>query len=515
MTGSIPATEFASGNYPSKFIAFVLLAVVLVRLCTLGAYPLGSTTEPRYAEIARKMLETGNWVTPWFDHGVPFWGKPPLSFWGSAATMALFGVNEFGARLAPFMAAVGSAALFWAWPRDARFKMALPLAASVILFSSVVGFITSAAVMTDMFMAFSTTLCMVAFWIAVNDTTARSVWRWLFFVGVALGLLAKGPVATVVTALALGLWALCTGSWLKTWQRLPWLRGTLLTAVLALPWYLLAEHRTPGFLQYFIVGEHIQRFLVSGWTGDLYGQGHAELRGLIWLFGAGGFLPWTLVTALALGLLWMSRRAQNGEGTVTLTAAPPVFRSQEWPYLVAWTVAPLVFFTAARNILEAYVLPGLPAFALLTVVLVFAAAKQSPWLSRVWLLGLVAPVLWVGWLTLSDQPEQRSQRALLRRWPENTPLVYFYVRPLSANFYSKGQAQLVDSPAEIARWMSSPKPVTLVMQDTLLPQLIGDRLTAWQVVGKHAGFTMLQHRLITLDQSNTSLPLNAPITESK
>ena len=81
------------------------------------AYPLGSTTEPRYAEIARKMLETGNWVTPWFDHGVPFWGKPPLSFWGSAATMAVLGVNEFAVRLAPFLAAVGTGALFWAWPR--------------------------------------------------------------------------------------------------------------------------------------------------------------------------------------------------------------------------------------------------------------------------------------------------------------------------------------------------------------------------------------------------------------
>jgi len=505
----------ASVHYPSKFIAFVLLAVVLVRLCTLGAYPLGSTTEPRYAEIARKMLETGNWVTPWFDHGVPFWGKPPLSFWGSAATMAVFGVNEFGARLAPFIAALGSAALFWAWPRDARFKMALPLAASVILFSSLVGFITSAAVMTDMFMAFSTTLCMVAFWVAVNDTTGRSLWRWVFFVAVALGLLAKGPVATVVTALALGLWALWTGSWLTAWQRLPWLRGTLLTAVLALPWYLLAEHRTPGFLNYFITGEHIQRFLVSGWTGDLYGQGHAELRGLIWLFGVGGFLPWTLVTALALVLLWTSRRAAKGSGNGTVRANAAVFRAQEWQYLVAWTVAPLVFFTAARNILEAYVLPGLPAFALLSVLLVFAATMQTPWLSRVWLLGLVAPILWVGWLTLSDQPELRSQRALLQRWPENTLLVYFYVRPLSANFYSKGQAQLVDSPAEVTRWLSSPAPVTLVMQDTLVPQLLIDRLSAWQVVGKHAGFTMLQHRVIPLDHSTDSFTLNAPITESK
>lgn len=503
-----PRTPPIAGATPSKFIAFVLLAVVLVRLCTLGAYPLGSTTEPRYAEIARKMLETGNWITPWFDHGVPFWGKPPLSFWGSAATMAVFGVNEFGARLAPFMAALGSAALFWAWPRDARVKAALPLAASVVLFSSVVGFIASAAVMTDMFMAFSTTLCMVAFWVAVNDTTARSLWRWFFFVGVALGLLAKGPVATVVTGLALGLWVLWTGRWFTVWQRLPWLRGTLLTVALALPWYLLAEHRTPGFLQYFIVGEHVQRFLVSGWTGDLYGQGHAELRGLIWWFGAGGFLPWTLVAVLAGLLLWMRRHSMD--------APEAVFQPKEWQYLMAWTVAPLVFFTAARNILEAYVLPGLPAFALLTVLLVFAAAKQSPWLSRVWLLGLVAPVLWVGWLALSDQPEQRSQRALLRLWPVNTPLVYLGVRPLSANFYSQGRALVADSPAAIQQWLTGREPVTLVVQDTLLSQLPASTMAAWAVVGRHAGFTMLQHHAsIPSPSLRLNSPLKVPLTESK
>lgn len=497
-----------AGATPSKFIAFVLLAVVLVRLCTLGAYPLGSTTEPRYAEIARKMLETGNWVTPWFDHGVPFWGKPPLSFWGSAATMAVFGVNEFGARLAPFLAALGSAALFWAWPCDARVKCALPLAASVVLFSSVVGFIASAAVMTDMFMAFSTTLCMVAFWVAVNDTSGRSLWRWVFFVGVALGLLAKGPVAAVVTGLALGLWTLWTARWRVVWTRLPWLRGTVLTVLLALPWYVLAEQRTPGFLQYFIVGEHFQRFLVSGWTGDLYGQGHAELRGLIWWFGAGGFLPWTLVAVLAGGLLWNRRRAHSQAAA----EAEPVFQLQEWQYLIAWTVAPLVFFTAARNILEAYVLPGLPAFALLTVLLVLAAVRHSPWLSRVWVLGLVAPVLWVGWLTLSDLPEQRSQRALLRLWPANTALVYLGARPLSANFYSQGKAQVAQSPAAVQQWLTSREPVTLVVQDTLLPQLPAQKMMAWQVLGQHAGFTMLQHRATALSPSSTS---KNPLTESK
>ena len=502
------------GGVAPKFIAFILLLLISVRLLTLGAYPLGSTTEPRYAEIARKMLETGNWVTPWFDHGVPFWGKPPLSFWGSAATMAVLGVNEFAVRLPPFLAAMGTGALFWAWPRREAQRVTLPLAASVVLFSTVAGFIASAAVMTDMFMALGTTLCMVSFWLAVNE--AQVPWRWGFFIGLAVGLLAKGPVATVITGLALFIWVAWAGTWGVTWQRLPWWRGALLTALLTLPWYLLAEHRTPGFLQYFIVGEHFQRFLVSGWTGDLYGQGHPVARGLIWWFGFGGFLPWTLVALLALGVLWRKPSAVSlqGQGEPAVALGHSLGRhAKEWQYLVAWTVAPLLFFTSARNILEAYVLPGLPAFALLATLLVFAAADRAPWMSRLWLLGLLCPLLWVGWLATSTQPELRSQRALLRQWDATTPLVYLGSRPLSANFYSHGKAQLAESPEAMRRWLATPTPVTLILQDTAAPALPAAALLPWHVVARHAGFTMLQRGNSSIDVP-VGATIEAPVSQT-
>ena len=62
-----------------------VISEISERLATLGAYPLLDPTESRYAEIARKMLETGAWLMPQVDYGVPFWGKPPLSTWLSAA----------------------------------------------------------------------------------------------------------------------------------------------------------------------------------------------------------------------------------------------------------------------------------------------------------------------------------------------------------------------------------------------------------------------------------------------
>jgi 4-amino-4-deoxy-L-arabinose transferase-like glycosyltransferase len=259
----------------------VLVVVVLTRLASLGMYPLTDTTEARYGEIARKMLQAGNWISPPLDYGVPFWGKPPLSFWAAAASMAVFGVNAFAARFATFVVALATAALFWRWPHAPAPRGAGALAAALVLLSSVLGFLISGAVATDFFMVFGMTLSMVAFWNALH--TPGSADRWWFFVGLAAGLLAKGPVALVMTDIALGLWLAWTRDWRAIWCGLPWLRGLLLTAALTLPWYLAAESATPGFLRYFIIGEHWQRFTQPGWTGDLYGNGHVRMRGLIWL----------------------------------------------------------------------------------------------------------------------------------------------------------------------------------------------------------------------------------------
>lgn len=472
-----------------RWILFLFVLALVVRLATLGAYPFFATTEPRYAEIARKMLETGNWVTPWFDHGVPFWGKPPLSFWGSAATMAIFGVNEFGARLAPFLATLAIIAMFRAWPRRDRFDGVLPMAAALVMLSSLVGFVASGAVMTDMFMAMGMTASMIGFWVSINDATGRTYWRWAFFLGLSLGLLAKGPVATVISGLALTLWVLGSpdSRWKQAWHSLPWLRGLLLMSVLTLPWYLLAEQRTPGFLQYFIVGEHLQRFLVSGWTGDLYGAGHAEPRGLIWWFGFGGFLPWTPVAALA----WLVLHFSRGDGKARLAG---VWLKGEWQYLLAWTLAPILFFTMARNILEAYVLPGLPAFALLSSILMLTAFQQRAVVRSVWALAVLMP-LWASIMLLwfPETPALRSQKALLEAWEPKSSIYYLGVRPLSANFYTAGQAQLVDDPTDFDRVTSMTGDVTLVVEQPWLDDLTPQQLSGWKVVRQHAGFTML-HR---------------------
>ena len=173
-----------------RLLWWVLAVVVLARLASLPLYPLTDTTEARYGEIGRKMLETGNWITPQWDYGVPFWGKPPLSFWAAAATMAVFGVNEFGARVATLIASIATAALFLRWPHAPAPRGVASAAAALVLLSSVLGFLIAGAVATDVFMTFGMTLSMVAFCRAVTRVQPGGSDGWWFFVGLAIGLLA-------------------------------------------------------------------------------------------------------------------------------------------------------------------------------------------------------------------------------------------------------------------------------------------------------------------------------------
>ncbi|MDM7459627.1 MAG: glycosyltransferase family 39 protein, partial [Paracoccus sp. (in: a-proteobacteria)] len=349
------AHHFSLARAERNFLAMALVGLLVVRLLAMFWLPFTDTTEARYAEIARKMLETGNWITPQFDYGVPFWGKPPLHTWLSAFGMDLFGVSHFGARVFILLSAITVLGLVFGWVRRHRgFDQAL--LATVVLATSVLFFGAAAFVMTDMVMVLGTTLSMVAFYNCLTGPAGRMFWGHLFFVGIAIGLMAKGPVATVITTLPLVAWLTLGRRW-QGLSALPWATGLLAVAVLTLPWYIAAEIRTPGFLRYFLIGEHFERFVVSGWQGDLYGSGHARPKGMIWIYALEVFLPWTL---FAVALI---PRSQAVLATLSRD-------DQGWhSYLALWTLSPLILFTPAANILPAYALPALPSAAILLVSL--------------------------------------------------------------------------------------------------------------------------------------------------
>ncbi len=304
-------SEKSRMQHLNKGAWLTLATVLLLPLASMAIVPLYDTSEPRYAEIARIMAQTGDWITPWFSPGVPFWGKPPLSFWAQALSMKTFGLNEFAARFPSWLCLLLSNGILLAGLRSLLGPRIAFLSAIVYSTCTLV-YISSGAVLTDPFLALGTTLSLVSFAVVIHmrgqalmeigdernelaDTRGKFSYQWWqygFFVGLAVGLLAKGPLAVVVSIAPVAVWYVLNRKVISTSTVLPWSKGLALMAVLCVPWYVLAEIKTPGFLNYFIVGEHFRRFLDPGWSGDLYGSAHRRVYGTIWLYWIPASFPW-------------------------------------------------------------------------------------------------------------------------------------------------------------------------------------------------------------------------------
>jgi 4-amino-4-deoxy-L-arabinose transferase-like glycosyltransferase len=329
-----------------------LLVIAALRIATLGAYPLLDTSEARYAEIGRRMVVTGDWTMPQLEAGHPYWGKPPLHFWGTALSLRGFGFSEVAARLPSLL---GALLVLFATQRVARRLRGAEVAwlACLILASSGLFFLLAAQVALDLTLTACSGGALAGFFLAHGQADPRRarLLHWLGFLALGAGLLAKGPVAVALWAGTLAL--ACLFSRDLRWLRgVPWVTGGLLAGAVSLPWFLAAEQDHPGFLRYFFLNENLLRFSVSDY-GDRYGRDHAMPYGTIWIFALLGLMPWSPVL---LVLLW---RGLSRGGLARLRRDP------ERSFLWAWSLAPLIFFTLSRNLVVTYALPALPAIAVL------------------------------------------------------------------------------------------------------------------------------------------------------
>ncbi|ENE8728016.1 glycosyltransferase family 39 protein [Vibrio alginolyticus] len=416
----------------NKTHLWLLLAfALLLRLISLAAYPLMDTTEARYGEMARLMVETGNWLTPQFDYGVPFWGKPPLFTWMSAYGIELFGLNEFAVRAPHWLAGVATIVFVAFMAHRAGFNAVI---AALVLATCGIFSIAAGAVMTDMALTLAMTMAMVGFyycWLG-KDQHSR-LWGYLGFFGLACGLLAKGPVAIVIMGIAVFPWLVIQhgffGAFKALWQRFPIVSGLALMLAIALPWYIMAEMATPGFIDYFIVGEHFKRFVVSGWEGDLYGSAHDQPRGMIWVFWLQSAAPWSIVLPI---LAWKRRKVLKAIETD---------HQGLFSFLMCWLISPMILFTMAGNILPAYVLPGVPALGILIAMLV--DKHDFKWLTGT--AAVLPTLLMIAMLVLNmGKADSRSDRIIFAQINDNAPVFYIGKRPFSGQFYSHGQAKKLE-----------------------------------------------------------------------
>jgi len=452
----------ATGAAPGARLLLALLAAMfLLRLATLGSYPLMDTSEARYGEIARVMLSTGNFVTPQEIPGTPFWAKPPLYAWMSVAAMQVLGINEFALRLPSLLCALAVVLLSAHWAaaiaarRPPHADPALALRAGLIaacLLATGLGFFAGAgAVMTDPGLVVCTTFMLAAFHHVAIGGSRAAAWRYGFFVAIGLGMLAKGPVVLLFGGLPIALWTLWRRRLGAVWAALPWIPGSALAVLISAPWYIAAERATPGFVNYFLLGKHVMRFLQPGWRGDLYGTAHAEPVGMIWVYFAGALGVQTL---LALAAAIGAARARRIPDAAQATASDGTTG-----YLLLAVLVPVAFFSFAGNIIWTYVLPVLGPLAVLLAGFLAPRMGLAPWRRGLAVtLGVSAAALFFIMVFLvPGHLNSHSSATLVAAWQarqETAPgrLVYLGRKaPPSLRFYARGTVPaIVDRAAALA-----------------------------------------------------------------
>jgi 4-amino-4-deoxy-L-arabinose transferase-like glycosyltransferase len=330
-------------THPGPWLAVAVASAVVVWFCGLEIRALFSPDEGRYADIAREMLQSGDWVTPRLN-GLKYFEKPPLQYWATAVAFAVFGADEWTARLWP--AFTGFLGLLFAAFAGARLAPGAPPLRTAAMFAGCWAYFLGAQFLTlDMGLTFFLTAAMLAFLLSRRPGLPQGAergWMLVAWAAMALAVLSKGLVGVLLPALALLAYVVIERDW-KLLGRLHWGPGLLLFAVLAAPWFVLVQQRNPEFFRFFFIREHFERFLLP----------NHHRPGPWWYFVPVllvGLLPWTFGLPAALIRGWRA----GADGALRVDR-----------FLVVWAAVITVFFSVSESKLPGYVLPAFPALLLL------------------------------------------------------------------------------------------------------------------------------------------------------
>ena len=315
----------------------MLLSAVLA-FSGLGARPLISPAEARYALVAREMLESGDWIQPHFNHA-RYYEKPPLTYWCVAASYRLLGFTEFASRLPSALAYVGTVLVTFLLALELVGSGTAPLAA-LIYATSLGPFLFGRFLFTD---------TLLVFWLSVSLLGLAKVVRrpgvragvLMFYSGASLAGLTKGLIGLLFPFAAAAAYALLIGGRDFVRRLRPWL-GASIVAIVFLPWHVLLAWKDPAFLPFYFGNEQFARFLGRRVPVNYTPLSVRDfwISTLLWIF------PWFLFLPSAL-----PRRGEK--------------RSRRLALLWIWSGGIVLFFTLTGSRMEYYALPAIPALAVI------------------------------------------------------------------------------------------------------------------------------------------------------
>ena len=362
MNGEVPSLQTPApidrSIQPVTLVVLLALAAVLF-FVGLGSLGLTDRDEGRNAEAGREMFETGNYISPTFNYE-PRFAKPVFVYWLMTASYHLFGVSEFAARFPSALFGLGLILLQYLFLTRCRGPVIGLFGAAMLLLNlEIIGL--SRMALTDSVLIFFTTLSLYGFWLGLYGEGRERHCIWLFYIGMALATLTKGPIGFLIPLLAVGLYLWLTRSWPLFRREGRLLPGLFLFVALALPWYLM------------MLNLHGQRYTTSA-QGDTIGRffGTMEGHGGTLLFYLPvfilGFFPWSGLLPFAWYQAYRSWREAKQAGTfatATGTDTPASTQALDW-FAAAWVLGGLVFFSLSSTRLPHYIGPLFPAAAILT-----------------------------------------------------------------------------------------------------------------------------------------------------
>ena len=325
---------------PSKVL--LLLAIyALIWFGTLQYRHLIPSDEGRYAEMAREMLFTGDWVTPRYN-GYQYFEKPPLQIWTTAIAFQIFGIGDWQARL--WTALTGFITILFIGFTSARIYGARAgWLAAVALASSPMWIIGGHFNSLDMGLSafLVAALCSLLLSQTSNNQNATRRWMWVCWIMMGLATLSKGLIGAALPLMVLIVYSMSSWNW-KIWKQLSLVSGLMIFLAITAPWFILVSNRNPNFAEFFFIHEHLQRFTddAHSRTGPIY-----YFVPLLLI----GFLPWIFQIPGAVAQAW--RESKRGFSSAWL--------------LVCWFVVIFGFFSISHSKLPGYIMPIFPALAML------------------------------------------------------------------------------------------------------------------------------------------------------
>lgn len=340
----LPLDRAAPVTLNRAALLLLVAALAVIWFAPLGLRHLIPSDEGRYAEMAREMFVTGDWITPRYN-GYKYFEKPPLQTWLNALTFAWFGIGEWQARL--YTALASFAGVLFAGYAGARvFNPRAGFFAALVLASSPYWNLMGHFNALDMGLSLWMTVTLCALLLAQRPGIGKRAergWMWLCWASMALAVLSKGLIGLILPGAVLVLYTLASRDW-ALWKRLHLVSGLVIFFAIATPWFVLVQSRNPEFFNFFFIVQQFRRYLTP----------EQNRPGAFYYFApvlAVGFLPWLSVSVQSVRHALRIPRQPNGFAPMLM--------------LATWSVFIFLFFSASHSKLISYVLPVAPALALM------------------------------------------------------------------------------------------------------------------------------------------------------